>query len=209
MKCLPSQIQVKWGEGFKSVKRVLFYAASLLHLTTNTFSLTVWSTRASPNLSLSLLHASTQCIQILCKKGSKHHTTKEIPIALAELKCHEQLPHFRLVRDDSRWIPTLHVYLHLEAVLPTHLQGSHFPKEIFQGMQFALVWSVSPWVRTGALPSTQTAAESLAIQPHHVINYLDYLRSSLRCSLPQILAIYWQDSVIPTQFSIFGCQTSL
>lgn len=140
----------------------------------------------------------------LCKKGSSLH-----PTALAELKCHEPRPCSRLVRDDSRWIPTLGVYLHLEAVLPTHLQGSNFPKEIFQGLQFALVCSVSPQVRTGALPSTQAAAESLAIQHHRVINYLDYLCSSLRCSLPQILAVYRQDSVIPTQLSIFGCQTSL
>lgn len=135
---------------------------------------------------MSLLHASTQCIRIFTlqeRLQTPHH--KGDPIALAEVKCHEQLPRFRLVRDDSRWIPTLHVYLHLEAVLPTHLQGSHFPKEIFQGMQFALVHSVSPWVRTGALPSMQAA-----IQPHHNINYLYYLRGSLRCSLPQILAIY-------------------
>jgi len=60
-----------------------------------------------------------------------HH--KGDPIALADLTSHERLPRFRLVRDDSQWIPTLRVYLHLEAVLPTHPQGGHFPKEIISG----------------------------------------------------------------------------
>lgn len=92
----------------------------------------------------------------LCKSSSKPPHRGD-PIASAELRCHKQLPGFR-VRGDSRWIPTLHVYLRLEAVRPTHPQGGHFPREIFQGMQFALVLSVSPWVRTGALPSMQAAA---------------------------------------------------
>lgn len=54
----------------------------------------------------------------------------------------------------------------------------------------------------------QEAAASLATQLR-IINYLDDLCSGLRCSLPQILAVYRQDSVIPTQLPIFGCQTSL
>lgn len=112
------------------------------------------------------------------------------------------------VSDDSWCIPTLHVYLHLEAVFPAHLQRSYFPKKRFQGRQFAPACSVSPWVRAGALPSMQEAAASLATQLR-IINYLDDLCSGLRCSLPQILAVYRQDSVIPTQLPIFGCQTSL
>lgn len=112
------------------------------------------------------------------------------------------------VSDDSWCIPTLHVYLCLEAVFPTHLQRSYFPKKRFQGRQFAPACSVSPWVRAGALPSMQEAAASLATQLR-IINYLDDLCSGLRCSLPQILAVYRQDSVIPTQLPIFGCQTSL
>lgn len=111
--------------------------------------------------------------------------------------------------DDSWCIPTLHVDLCLEAAFPTHLQSSYFPKKRFQGRQFAAACSVSPWVRAGALPPMQEAAVSLARQFLRIINYLDDLCGSLRCSLPQILAIYRQDSVISTQFPIFGCQTSL
>lgn len=100
------------------------------------------------------------------------------PIASAELKCHKQPPRFRLIRGDSRCVPTLHVYPIWKQCFPHICREAAFP-EGSQGRQVAPACSVSPWVRAGALPSMQTAAESLAtqLQPRYQLPGLSVLQS--------------------------------